>query len=1190
MKRLVLFLLLFCSFSYAQTTPIPDNAFEQILVDLNIDSNGLNGNILDTDAAAITNLNLPGNTITDLTGLEAFVNLVSLNLNAHQFPTIPTITMPNLEVVRFNGNVNLTNVDFSQNLNLREISFQSPASTINGIPPITTIDLSNNTQLEDIQIIRLRDLSSLNLPSASNAISSIQLQELGLANIDLSNQNALTNFSLRGSEVSVNIIFPSVFTVLENINIRDINFNTIDISNYVNLITVEISDTNVQNLLLPNSTTLQRLIIRGHNFINPISLASIPNVTQVTITNAQSVPLVIDLTQNTQIENLNLFLNMMNSIDLSQNTNLVNLSIFSNNLTNLDLSQNTSLGNVNAGSNQLPNLDVTNNINLTGLSINNNLFTNNGLDLSQNSNLAVLNISNNQVQSLDISNTNMVSFLGNNNLFSGTDILDQLFILKSVNGIGASNTVDVSFNNLSGPMPDFASLVGSSTNFFRFRFNDNAFEFGDFENQHNQYVNFLNQTNTFGSTELPIMTEYDYAPQAKVNDIENFTINAGDAITLETIVSGAENHYTWFKDGVPIPGAPDSPQLVIDPVNPCDSGVYHAEVTSDLVPFDNGDPPGTNGKNLVLVRNDITLEVLEVATSSCPNLFSPVDGSIDNPINALLEWTPDVNACGYFINAGTTSGGTDILNNFDVGDTTSYLFNPNLPPNSTVYISIIPYFQDGSTLNSCSEFTFDTGTDVELPNCTTLISPLNGATDVAVNTSLAWNAVASATGYLISIGTSSGATDIVNNQDVGNVTSFNPTTDFPESTTIFVTITPYNSAGNATGCVEESFTTETLVTIPNCTTLISPLNGAIDVAVNTNIAWNAVAEATGYLISIGTSSGATDIVNNQDVGNVTSFNPTTDFPESTTIFVTITPYNSAGNTTGCVEESFTTETLVTIPNCTTLSLPLDGTTDVAVNTNLEWNALAEAAGYLISIGTSSGATDIVNNLDVGNVTSFNPTTDFPESTTIFVTIMPYNSSGNATGCVEESFTTETLVTIPNCTTLISPLNGATDVAVNTSLEWNAVSSATGYLISIGTSSGATDIVNNQDVGNVTSFTPPTDLPQNATIYLTITPYNSVGNATRCNQQRFNTQSKITIPQFFTPNSDGFNDVWKVDDPQNLVESIQIFDKYGKLLKFIDADLTWDGIFNGKALPSSDYWYRVNTVDGRILRGNVTLKR
>ena len=289
---------------------------------------------------------------------------------------------------------------------------------------------------------------------------------------------------------------------------------------------------------------------------------------------------------------------------------------------------------------------------------------------------------------------------------------------------------------------------------------------------------------------------------------------------------------------------------------------------------------------------------------------------------------------------------------------------------------------------------------------------MDGATNVSIATDLTWNTITNADGYLLTIATTSGGSDILDSFDVGNVTTFDIPTDLPENTEVFVTIIPYNSVGNATSCSEESFTTETVATIPNCTSLTSPLDGATNVSIATDLTWNTITNADGYLLTIATTSGGSDILDSFDVGNVTTFDIPTDLPENTEVFVTIIPYNSVGNATSCSEESFTTETVATIPNCTSLTSPLDGATNVSIATDLTWNTITNADGYLLTIATTSGGSDILDSFDVGNVTTFDIPTDLPENTEVFVTIIPYNSVGNATSCSEESFTTETpLVTL-----------------------------------------------------------------------------------------------------------------------------------------------------------------------------------
>ncbi|WKK64608.1 T9SS type B sorting domain-containing protein [Lutimonas zeaxanthinifaciens] len=87
-------------------------------------------------------------------------------------------------------------------------------------------------------------------------------------------------------------------------------------------------------------------------------------------------------------------------------------------------------------------------------------------------------------------------------------------------------------------------------------------------------------------------------------------------------------------------------------------------------------------------------------------------------------------------------------------------------------------------------------------------------------------------------------------------------------------------------------------------------------------------------------------------------------------------------------------------------------------------------------------------------------------------------------------------------------------------------------------------------------------------------------------------SVIGYPKFFTPNGDGYNDTWQVLGVSfQPMSDIYIFNKFGKLLAELDASGEgWDGIFNGKQLPSADYWYRVQLEDGRIHTGHFSLIR
>lgn len=89
-------------------------------------------------------------------------------------------------------------------------------------------------------------------------------------------------------------------------------------------------------------------------------------------------------------------------------------------------------------------------------------------------------------------------------------------------------------------------------------------------------------------------------------------------------------------------------------------------------------------------------------------------------------------------------------------------------------------------------------------------------------------------------------------------------------------------------------------------------------------------------------------------------------------------------------------------------------------------------------------------------------------------------------------------------------------------------------------------------------------------------------------------SVIGYPKYFTPNGDGFNDYWNIKGVDGQFQpntNIFIYDRYGKLLRqFIATSIGWDGTFNGRLLPSDDYWFSVTLEDGRLFKGHFALKQ
>jgi gliding motility-associated-like protein len=77
-------------------------------------------------------------------------------------------------------------------------------------------------------------------------------------------------------------------------------------------------------------------------------------------------------------------------------------------------------------------------------------------------------------------------------------------------------------------------------------------------------------------------------------------------------------------------------------------------------------------------------------------------------------------------------------------------------------------------------------------------------------------------------------------------------------------------------------------------------------------------------------------------------------------------------------------------------------------------------------------------------------------------------------------------------------------------------------------------------------------------------------------------SIIGFPKYFTPNNDGTNDTWHVLGVNRNFYSasiIKIFDRFGKLIKTVSPNSEgWDGFYNGKELPETDYWFNVQLIN------------
>jgi hypothetical protein len=102
--------------------------------------------------------------------------------------------------------------------------------------------------------------------------------------------------------------------------------------------------------------------------------------------------------------------------------------------------------------------------------------------------------------------------------------------------------------------------------------------------------------------------------------------------------------------------------------------------------------------------------------------------------------------------------------------------------------------------------------------------------------------------------------------------------------------------------------------------------------------------------------------------------------------------------------------LASVPNPAEAIFPVNGASSIGIAANLIWTSGGGLpTGYRLNFGTNgAGVTapnNLVDNVDLGNVTSYNPPSDLAINTTYYWQVVPYNDPGSATGCPIWSFTT-----------------------------------------------------------------------------------------------------------------------------------------------------------------------------------------
>lgn len=109
-------------------------------------------------------------------------------------------------------------------------------------------------------------------------------------------------------------------------------------------------------------------------------------------------------------------------------------------------------------------------------------------------------------------------------------------------------------------------------------------------------------------------------------------------------------------------------------------------------------------------------------------------------------------------------------------------------------------------------------------------------------------------------------------------------------------------------------------------------------------------------------------------------------------------------------------------------------------------------------------------------------------------------------------------------------------------------------------------------------------------------YNTVCSNSRVHYMKFDggggEPTTNEIMNLFTPNGDGYNDDWIVNDPNISGDfKVNIYNRFGNLVYSSENyNNDWAGTFNDVALPQATYYYVIEDSEGTIFKGPVTILR
>ncbi len=377
----------------------------------------------------------------------------------------------------------------------------------------------------------------------------------------------------------------------------------------------------------------------------------------------------------------------------------------------------------------------------------------------------------------------------------------------------------------------------------------------------------------------------------------------------------------------------------------------------------------------------------------------------------------------------------------------------------------------------------------ENPGPAMALYPLDGSVHIPLNVTLEWEPVdvgPPPTGYRINLGSDFPPTNIENNTDLGNSTTYTPETTLDFATTYYWQIVPYNAAGDSPDNPVWSFTTG-----PD-PSLTAPHFEDFDAVTTPELPymWRKILNHTSTIARVRTTNMFDPY---SDPYHVEMYNTMTADPEGMLMVIPPAVSEFEGHTISFFAKSNETGSVLVTG---TMTDPYDANSFVPI----DFITLSEVyEEYLIPLDDYTGG---------GEYFAFQ-----------------HGDSGGGSGkrILIDDFGYYESTPYPGPAFNVFPADEALQVLPKSHLEWAPSPGEVpdGYLLSFGTDYPPSNIEDELDLGNVITYQPETGLQPNTIYHWQIVPYNEAGSPPQTPIWSFTTGPDPTLA---APHYENFDDI------------------------------------------------------------------